>query len=93
MTDDFMLKPTIRPRRLRAFPAMRNLIAETRVSPAQLMLPAFVRDGIEEAVEIPSLPGVFQHTVESISELAAECLKAGVGGIMLFGITNIADND
>lgn len=93
MTDDFMLKPTIRPRRLRAFPAMRNLIAETRVSPAQLMLPAFVRDGIEEAVEIPSLPGVFQHTVESIRALASECVKAGVGGIMLFGIPNTADKD
>ena len=48
MTDDFLLKPTIRPRRLRAFPAMRNLIAETRVSPSQLMLPALYETALRK---------------------------------------------
>lgn len=61
------LRPVSRPRRLRTTPAMRRMVAETRVAPAQLMLPAFVKEGIDSPVEITSLPGQFQHSTESKS--------------------------
>jgi len=82
------LRPVSRPRRLRTTPAMRRMVAETRVAPAQLMLPAFVKEGIDSPVEITSLPGQFQHSTESIKELATQ---AGIGGIDLFGIPEHKD--
>jgi len=78
--------PAIRPRRLRATPALRRLVAETRVHPADLVLPAFVREGIDAPVPIGAMPGVAQHTVASLVELAHQCVAAGIGGIMLFGV-------
>ena len=80
------LNPVSRPRRLRTTPAMRRMVAETRVAPAQLMLPVFIREGIDSPVEITSLPGQFQHSTESIKELATQAAEAGIGGIDLFGI-------
>ncbi|QIK64803.1 porphobilinogen synthase [Leucobacter viscericola] len=75
-----------RPRRLRSSPAMRRLVAETRLHPANLVLPVFVREGIDEPRPITSMPGVMQHTLESVRPLAAEAAEAGLGGIMLFGV-------
>lgn len=83
--------PVVRPRRLRRSPAMRRLVRETRVHPADLVLPAFVREGIDAPVEIGSMPGVQQHTVDSLVELARECVAAGLGGIMLFGVPETKD--
>ena len=80
------MSPFIRPRRLRTTPAMRALVAETRVAPAQLMMPVFVREGISEPVEIKAMPSQYQHTTDSIKKLAAELAEAGVGGIDLFGV-------
>ncbi|WP_040162083.1 porphobilinogen synthase [Nigerium massiliense] len=78
--------PLIRPRRLRATPALRNLVRETRVQPGQLVLPVFVRDGIDEPRPITSLPGVMQHTLDSVRREAVRVAEAGLGGIMLFGV-------
>lgn len=62
------------------------MVAETRVAPAQLMMPVFVREGISEPVEIKAMPSQYQHTTDSIKKLAAELAEAGVGGIDLFGV-------
>lgn len=78
--------PLHRPRRLRSTPALRRLVAETRLHPASLVLPAFVREGIDEPRAISSMPGVEQHTLDSIRKVASDAAAAGLGGIMLFGV-------
>jgi len=83
--------PGARPRRLRTTPAMRRLVAETHLHPAELILPVFVREGIGEPVAISSMPGVVQHTRESLRKAAVEAAEAGVGGIMLFGVPEVKD--
>ena len=85
------LVPMDRPRRLRTTPAMRRMVAETRVAPAQLMLPAFVAEGIDGPREITTLPGQYQHTTESIKKLAEQCVETGIGGIDLFGVPTRKD--
>jgi porphobilinogen synthase len=70
---------------------MRRLVSETRVHPAELVLPLFVREGVNEAVPISSMPGVSQHTLDSLKRAAAEAAEAGVGGVMLFGVPAIRD--
>jgi porphobilinogen synthase len=78
--------PVARPRRLRRTPAMRRLVAETRLGPADLVLPVFVKEGISEPQPVASMPGVFQHTRDSLRKAAHEAAEAGVGGLILFGI-------
>ncbi len=78
--------PTSRPRRLRTTPAMRRLVSETSIEPRQLVLPVFVKESATEPVPISSMPGVVQHTRDSLRKAAAEAVAAGVGGIMLFGV-------
>ncbi|MEU6846632.1 porphobilinogen synthase [Streptomyces sp. NPDC046716] len=78
--------PGSRPRRLRTTPVMRRMVAETRLHPADLILPAFVREGIDAPQEIGSMPGVYQHTRDSLKKAAAEAVEAGVSAIMLFGV-------
>lgn len=78
--------PIIRPRRLRRTPAVRRWVAETRLHPADLVLPMFVREGITEPVPLTSMPGVVQHTLDSLVDAAGEAIEAGVGGLMLFGV-------
>ncbi|MDR6611665.1 porphobilinogen synthase [Leifsonia sp. 1010] len=85
------LHPVIRPRRLRQSPAMRRLTAETRLHPAELILPLFVREGATEAVPIASMPGVSQHSLDSLKRVANEAAEAGVGGLMLFGVPEERD--
>ncbi|MFZ4841828.1 MULTISPECIES: porphobilinogen synthase [Mycetocola] len=80
-----------RPRRLRQSPAMRRLVSETRVDPAQLVLPLFVNEDLTEKRAIGSMPGVFQHTLDSLRAAATEAAAAGVGGVMLFGIPTVRD--
>ena len=82
---------TVRPRRLRATPAMRRLVAETRVVPAQLVLPMFVREGATESTPIGSMPGVQQHSLDSFRAALADAAEAGIGGIMLFGVPEHKD--
>ncbi|MFE2050446.1 porphobilinogen synthase [Streptomyces sp. NPDC059459] len=78
--------PGTRPRRLRSTPVMRRMVAETRLHPADFILPAFVREGVSEPVPIGAMPGVVQHTRDSLKKAAAEAVEAGVSGIMLFGV-------
>jgi porphobilinogen synthase len=84
-------RPTLRPRRLRATPAMRRLVAETRVHPAELILPVFVREGIDTPVPITSMPGVVQHTLDSLRAELTRAAELGIGGVMLFGIPERKD--
>jgi porphobilinogen synthase len=65
---------------------LRRLVAGTRVSAAELILPMFVREGLSAPRPIGSLPGVMQHTRESLRKAAVDAVQAGVGGIMLFGV-------
>ena len=78
--------PVIRPRRLRQSVAMRRLVAETRLDPAELVLPVFVREGIDAPQPISAMPGVVQHTLDSLLVAAREAADAGLGGLMLFGV-------
>ncbi|MEV6767805.1 porphobilinogen synthase [Nocardia sp. NPDC051030] len=82
-----------RPRRLRRTPAMRRLVAETTLQPRQLILPMFLADGLDEPREISSMPGVFQHSMDSLRKAAVEAVTAGVGGLMLFGVPRPEDKD
>ncbi|HNM86357.1 MAG: porphobilinogen synthase [Mycobacterium sp.] len=82
-----------RPRRLRSTPAIRRLVAETCLEPRHLVLPMFVADGISEPRPISSMPGVVQHTRESLRRAAAEAVQGGVGGLMLFGVPRDEDKD
>jgi porphobilinogen synthase len=78
--------PEVRPRRLRQSPAMRRLVAETRPAAAELVLPLFVREGLTEPRAVASLPGVVQHSRDSLRKAAVDAVQAGVGGLMLFGV-------
>ncbi|MEU8182452.1 porphobilinogen synthase [Micromonospora sp. NPDC049044] len=86
-----MSYPETRPRRLRRTPAIRRLVSETRVDPAELVVPMFVKEGLTEPRAIGSLPGVLQHSRDSLRKAAAEAVQAGVGGIMLFGVPERRD--
>ncbi|WP_040792741.1 porphobilinogen synthase [Nocardia paucivorans] len=82
-----------RPRRLRRTPALRRLVAETDLEPRHLVLPMFVADGLTEPREIGSMPGVYQHSMDSLRRTAVEAVEAGVGGLMLFGVPRAEDKD
>jgi porphobilinogen synthase len=83
--------PTVRPRRLRRTAALRRMVAETSVRPADLVLPLFVKEGIDEPQPVASMPGVVQHTRDSLRKAAVEAVSAGVGGLILFGIPAVKD--
>jgi porphobilinogen synthase len=70
---------------------MRRLVADVAVRPSDLILPMFVREGAREPVPIESLPGVVQHSQESLVKAAVDAVAAGVGGLMLFGIPSAKD--
>ncbi|MDK7138005.1 porphobilinogen synthase [Corynebacterium simulans] len=82
-----------RPRRLRQSAAFRELVAETSVQPADLILPMFIMDGIDKPQEITSMPGVYQHTLDSLKRAAHEALDAGVKCVDLFGVPREEDKD
>jgi porphobilinogen synthase len=83
--------PTHRPRRLRTTAAVRRLVSETTIRPRQLVLPMFVREGATEAVPIASMPGVVQHTRDTLRKAAVAAVQAGVGGLMIFGVPATRD--
>jgi porphobilinogen synthase len=83
--------PDARPRRLRRTAALRRLVEETRPAPAELVLPLFVREGLDGPRPISSLPGVVQHSRDSLRKAAHEAVRAGVGGLMLFGVPAARD--
>ena len=86
-----MTFPTQRPRRMRRTPALRSLIRETDLAPRQLIAPLFVKEGIRDPVEIASMPGQRQHTLESLRKEAAEIASRGVTAFMLFGVPERKD--
>jgi porphobilinogen synthase len=86
-----MAFPAHRPRRLRSTPALRRLVAEIDLRPRHLVLPMFLKEGASEPVPIASMPGVVQHTRDSLRKAATEAVSAGVGGLMLFGVPERRD--
>jgi porphobilinogen synthase len=76
---------------LRRTPALRRLVSEIELRASDLVLPMFVREGISEPQPIASMPGVVQHTQDSLVKAAVEAVEAGVGGLMLFGIPEDKD--
>jgi porphobilinogen synthase len=85
--------PAARPRRLRRTPALRDLVRETAFVPAQLVAPLFVKEGIDEPAPVASMPGVVQHTVESLRVEAKDLAAAGVRSLLLFGVPARKDPD
>lgn len=83
--------PGVRPRRLRSRPVLRSMVAETSVEPRQLILPVFVAEGISEPRPITSMPGVLQHTRDSLKRVAVEVAEAGLAGLMVFGLPETKD--
>jgi porphobilinogen synthase len=84
--------PAVRPRRLRRTPALRRLVAQTRLHPADLVLPVFVREGLDAPAPISSMPGVVQHALDALVDEARRCVDAGLGGIMVFGVPEHKDD-
>lgn len=78
--------PVSRPRRLRRTPALRRLVSDVQVRPSDLVLPMFVREGLDAPTPIASMPGVVQHTLDSLLKAANEAVEAGVGGLMIYGV-------
>ncbi|GAA4658934.1 porphobilinogen synthase [Amycolatopsis dongchuanensis] len=70
---------------------MRRLVSETTLRPRQLILPLFVAEGIDQPRPIASMPGVVQHTRDTLRKAAVDAVRAGVGGLMLFGIPATRD--
>ncbi len=83
--------PAVRPRRLRTTPAMRNLVRETRIHTAELVLPIFVHEGLEAPRPIDSMPGVHQHTLASLVGEIERAAAMRLGGVMLFAIPGERD--
>ncbi|HEX3488248.1 MAG TPA: porphobilinogen synthase [Streptosporangiaceae bacterium] len=83
--------PVARPRRLRRTAPLRRLVSDVSVGPGDLILPLFVKEGIAEPQPVSSMPGVVQHTRDSLRKAAAEAVDAGVGGLILFGIPAVKD--
>jgi porphobilinogen synthase len=83
--------PQSRPRRMRRTEALRSLVRETQLAPQHLIAPLFVKEGASEPVPISSMPGQFQHTLESLRKEAAEIASRGVRAIVLFGVPSSKD--
>jgi porphobilinogen synthase len=83
--------PIIRPRRLRRTPALRDAFAATSLQPSDLIAPLFLKQGLSEPRPIGSMPGHFQHSLESLIKEARELAERGVAGILLFGIPERKD--
>ncbi|MDQ3767088.1 MAG: porphobilinogen synthase [Actinomycetota bacterium] len=83
--------PFRRPRRLRRTPALRSAFAETTLEPSRLIAPLFVKEGIPAPVPIASMPGVYQHTLESLVKEARELVGRGISGVLLFAVPAYKD--
>lgn len=92
-TDEHQQTTTLshRPRRLRSTPVMRAHVRENHVRPEQLILPVFVREDAQRPQPINSMPGVVQHTMDSLKAAAQEAVELGLGGLMIFGVPTALD--
>jgi porphobilinogen synthase len=93
LTDRETAPLTIRPRRLRRTASLRRLVRETRLDPAQLVLPVFVRTGANIRLPVSSMPGVAQTSVDEMLRDASAAAESGVGGVILFGIPDTKDDE
>jgi porphobilinogen synthase len=93
LTDRETAPLTIRPRRLRRTASLRRLVRETRLDPAQLVLPVFVRAGAKLRLPVSSMPGVAQTSVDEMLRDASAAAEVGVGGVILFGIPDTKDDE
>lgn len=78
-------------RRLRTTQAMRSLVQETRLSAAELIYPIFVMEGEDIKNPIPSMPDIFQYSIDRLGELLEEIAASGIGGLLIFGIPKEKD--
>ena len=85
--------PAARPRRLRRTAALRAAVRETTLNPSQLVAPLFVKEGIDDPQPVASMPGVQQHTIDSLRLEAKELRAAGVSTLLLFGVPEHKDPD
>jgi porphobilinogen synthase len=85
--------PRHRPRRLRRTEALRSLVRETDLQPRHLVAPLFVKEGIDEPAPIASMPGQYQHTVESLRKEARSIASRGVLAFTLFGVPARKDEE
>ncbi|MEZ5188876.1 MAG: porphobilinogen synthase [Microbacterium sp.] len=83
--------PVRRPRRLRRSAVLRHLVAEHDLTARRLILPVFVKEGIDAAQPIASMPGVAQHPLDAVAGIVEQAVAAGIGGIMLFGVPATRD--
>ncbi|MGZ8752800.1 MAG: porphobilinogen synthase, partial [Acidimicrobiia bacterium] len=83
--------PEVRPRRLRSTPALRRLVAETTLRVDDLVAPLFVKEGTAEPEPVASMPGVVQHTLESLRKEARALADLGVPAVILFGVPAVKD--
>lgn len=86
-----MAFPVHRPRRLRRTPAIRKMVAETTLTTNDLIAPLFVKEGIDDAVEISSMPGVYQHTIATLRKEVNDLVNTGVNSVILFGVPAAKD--
>jgi porphobilinogen synthase len=85
--------PTHRPRRLRATESLRRLVRETRLDPAQFILPLFICPGEGVKREIGSMPNNYQMSVDQVVRECAEVDALGIGGVILFGLPETKDDE
>src|SRR5690242_1428379 len=83
--------PEHRSRRLRRTPALRRLVGETRVDVDDLVAPLFVKEGIDAPEPVTSMPGVLQHTQESLRKEVRALADLGIPGVILFGVPAVKD--
>ncbi len=81
-----MTYPNLRLHRLRTTPAVRDMVAETRLYPSDFIMPIFVHEGLTEKKEILSLPGMYQHSLSTLTDEVKRCMDVGIKSIILFGI-------
>lgn len=81
----------VRPRRLRNNETLRRMVRETRMDSSSLIYPMFVREGVNQKEEIPSMPGQYRYSIDRLLSAIEEVLDAGVGKVMLFGIPDVKD--
>ena len=91
MTENFKLYISKRPRRLRRSEAIFNLCTETRVSVKDLILPVFVKEGLSGSEEIPSMPNIRRHTIDSLLKYCERALSAGISAIAPFPMVDVSD--
>lgn len=88
----YKIFPKMRLRRLRKNLAIRNLFQEVRLNSKELVLPLFVQEGIQENLPIEAMPGVYRYSINTVLKEIEECIKIGIGSVVLFGLPSHKDS-